>query len=527
MKYKPYPYQQRFIDEIKENLADNKHVLGQMCTRSGKSVPLCYFAELGYKHNKPVLIIVHTGILLSQISQDLIESGIPHGIIKAGHYESRDIVQVASVQTLYKRKEKYPSDFFKLCMFDETHMIMAKTFLSVRQYFDSAKWLGLTATPRRLDNSGFRDAFDVLVSGISKLELIKMNRLVPTMVASPLPSLLGGLKVNAGDFTKSSQEKALHEKFLHGEYVEHYFTYGISAGSKKKKGLVFCPTVDFAREVTAAYNSNGISAVEISARDSKKVRDQKLTDYYNNKYLLLVSVDLFLVGFTIKEAEIIIGLRDTMSIVIWFQMIGRGSMIAPGKTELIFVDTCNTMFRIGHPDLEPEWSLDGETKEERIMNQANISARIVRCDNCRWSYDITMAKHTIEGAVICPRCGQLKENKGRMIKTIDGKLQLVSSQDWEKYELQKKWEIEQEWIADQTIEREKAEKRLEVRNASTREALLEIAKKRGYSQKWVEYRLMGKAQARAKYGGKSYGDNINKGNNTKAVKPIQNNTPIF
>ena len=520
MRFNPYPFQQKMIDEISVYFKQDKNVLAQLPTRGGKSVILCHFAELGYKHNKPVLIIAHTEILISQISADLIESGIPHGIIKAGHYESRDIIQVASVQTLHKRKHKIPKNRFKLAIWDETHRIKAKTFLEVREYFDSAKWLGLSATPiRPSGGEGFEDVFDVMVHGPTKRELIKKGFLVETLIASPLPNMLSGLEKRGGDYTKSSMEKALKERFLHGEYVDHYLKYGVKKTGEKMKGLVFVPTILFGKEVADNFNANGIPSVEISSKDNKQSRDEKLKDYYAGKYLLLISIGLFLEGFTVKECQIIISLRPTMSPIIWLQMAGRGSMTSKGKDFLILVDATNTMFQLGHPDGDFPWQLQGETKEQKISRQVSLSEKVVRCDGCLWSYDASVAPKDLHGNIICPRCGSLKKIKGKTLKTINGELSLISSEDYEKYELTKKWEIEQAWLADQTIENEKATKRLEVRNASTRDELLAIAKARGYSQKWVEYRLAGKAQARQKY-------NKDAAQST-GVKPESNAVNIF
>lgn len=522
MKYNPYPFQKKMIDEVSENLKQDKNVLAQLPTRGGKSVILCHFAELGYSHNKPVLIIAHTEILISQISSDLVESGIPHGIIKAGHYESRDIIQVASIQTLHKRKHKIDKDHFKLCIWDETHRIKAKTFLEVREYF-SSKWLGLSATPiRATSGGGFEDVFDVMVHGPTKRELIKMGFLVPTLVASPLPDMLSGLEKRGDDYTKSSMEKALKEKFIHGEYVEHYLKYGIKKNGEKMKGLVFVPTVLFAKEVADNFNSSGISSVEISSKDNKQIRAEKLAAYYDGTYTLLVSIGLFLEGFTVKECQIIISLRPTMSPIVWLQMAGRGSMVCEGKDSLILVDCTNSMFQLFHPDQDFPWQLQGETKEEKIQRQAFLSEKLVRCDSCCWSYDTVTAGRDLEGNIICPRCGELKKVKGKTLKMIDGSLALISVEDYEKYELQKRWEIEEEYIKDQKEQQEKAVKKKEVQNAKTFEELLEIGKSRGYEypEQWARHRLAGKAQARQKYNKSAPG-------NPAAAKPVAGSVPVF
>lgn len=505
------------IDESLHEISSGRNVMNQLATRGGKSYPICYFAELGYNKNRPVLILAHTDILIGQISADLVDHGIPHGIIKSGHYETRDIIQVASRNTIINRLNKFSEDYFKLIIVDEAHLVKSGTYMKIIEHFKKSKLSLYTATPVRLDGSGFDDLCQAIVQGPTKLELIKKGFILPSFVATPESTMLTGMKSVGGDYTRSSSEKSLTGRFMHGEYVQHYFEF-----ANNKKGLVYCPTVNFAKEVEEKFTANGVPCVEISGRDSKKVRDQKLFDYYDGKYKLMASVDLFTMGFHVREGEVTIVMRPTQSTMVYYQMLGRCTMPSPetGKTEHTVIDVVNNIYTHGHPDIEPEWSLQGETKEQRIMRQAFIAERMVRCDGCRWSYDINAVIPKENGDIACPRCGALREIAGKQMKMIEGNLQLVSVEDWYKYELEMKWRVEQEWLADQAEQREKAEKRLEVRNASTREALMEIAKKRGYSQKWVEYRLAGKAQAREKYS--------NKGNsNPAAVKPAAGNVPMF
>lgn len=523
MKFTPTDFQTRMIGEISENFRQGKNTLAQLPTRGGKSVILCYFAEMAYRNNAPVLILAHTEILIKQISEDLLESEIPHGIIKAGHYESRDIVQVASIQTLHKRKERFDTNKFRLAIWDEVHRIKARTFLEVRNYFTGCRWLGLSATPiRPSSGDGFDDVFDAMVLGPTKKELIRMGFLAETRVASPMPSMLEGLVESRGDYTKKSSEAALNKTFIHGEYVQHYFDYGIKKNGQRMKGLVFTPTVDFSRQVTENFNASGIPTVEISARDSKDVRRQKLDDYYAGKYLLLVSVGLFLEGFTVRECEIIICLRPTSSPIVWLQMAGRGSMISPGKEFLTFVDCCNNMYKLGHPDQDFEWKLEGETKEQRKARVEANEDKIVRCDACKWSFDVLDVKregvrfnpisryfteHPEEkpkwaskpDTIFCPHCGAPRETKGRVLRQIDGSLSLISLEDYERYQAEQRWAIEEKWLEEQRIAEAKRIKKKRMKEARTLDQMLVLEKEYGHAPGWAAKQLHFRRYSHAKH----------------------------
>jgi superfamily II DNA or RNA helicase len=498
----------------------NRNPAVDMVTRSGKSWNICRIAERGYQHNRPVMICVHTDILLDQISADLVDHGIPHGIVKSGHYESKDVIQVVSRNTLVARLKKNPEsyhrDHFKVILLDEGHLSKSNGYMSILQHFHTAKLALFSGTMVRLSGEGFDDICQSIIHGPSKKSLIQRGLILPSVIATPEATMLSGLKSTGGDFTRSSQEKALTGRYLHAEYIDSYFKY-----TPNEAGLIFVPTVNFGKEVAEKFNAHGVSTCEISARDGKKVRDQKLADYYSGKYTLLASVDLFIMGLTIRRGSVAIVMRPTQSTMVYFQMLARCTLPGEGKTHQTVIDLANNIYTHGHCDNVPEFTLKGETKAERIARQATIANRIVRCSSCGWPYDISIITPKENGDIACPRCGALREIAGQTMKIIDGKLQLVTSEEWEKFELARKWEIEQQWLADQAIEQEKATKRLEVRNASTREELLKIAKDRGYSQKWVEYRLAGKAQARQKY---------NKGSapgNPAAVKPVAGSVPVF
>ncbi len=523
MKYTPTDFQQKMINEISDNFRKGKKVLGQLPTRGGKSIIMCHFVELGYKHNRPVLIIAHNSILINQICEDLLESWIPHGVIKSGHYESKDIIQVASVQTLHNRMNQYDPGYFKLVIWDEVHHIKAKTFLEVQQYFSNTAWLGLTATPiRPSSGEGFDDIFDIMVKGPSKRTLIKKHFLVETKVASPMPDMLKGLVSRGDDYTKGSAEKALKETFIHGEYVDQYFQYGTKPDGSTMKGLVFCPTVDFCNEVAANFISTGVSAVVISSKDNKYNREEKLKKYYDGTYKLLISVNLFLEGFTIKECEIIICLRPTKVITVWHQMCGRGSMYCKGKDYLILVDSCNNMYTLGHPDQDYEWTLKGEDKKQVKAKLEELQQKVVRCDGCKWSYDIVEVKkagitfdpnseyfteHPEErekwankpDAIFCPYCGAPRETKGRVLKQIEGKLELISLEDYEKYQAEQKWKAEEEYLELQRQEQDRILKKKEIKNAKSLKDLQEIQKKRGYKPGWAEHKWHSRSYAMSKF----------------------------
>jgi len=514
MKFKPRDYQETMHSQNLRALSKNENVVNVLPCRGGKSWNICALAEIGYLHNRPVLILAHTDLLLFQISNDLLENGIPHGFIKSGHYESRDAVQVASRDTIVKRLHKYSHDDFRLILGDEFHLARCSTYEKILGHFTGAKLIGFTATLSRGDGLGFRHLFTGgIVRGPNKLELIKRKVIVPTVVASPEGERLKGLKTIGGDFSGKSMEKALTEKYIHGEYVQHYFDF-----ANGLDGIAFCPTINFAKEVADNFNKNGVPAVDISSRDGKNGVKQKLSDYYAGKYKILTSCQIFIMGVHLKKAMFTLGLRDTTSEIIFYQMLGRGIMPAEGKDKHIWIDATNTLMTMGFPDFEPEWSLDGETKEEKKKRMEDNADRIVRCDFCKWPHLVDEytsfnpnSRYFMQNpnekqrwsnkfdAVFCPHCGAPKETHGKQLKTINGKLELISAEDYERYIAEQKWLIEEKWLEEQRIAEQKRIKKKRMKEARTLDDMLVLEKEYRHEKGWAAKQLHFRRYAAAKY----------------------------
>ena len=106
-----------------------------------------------------ILVLAHRTELIEQIT-DTLQSKyhITCGIIKSGFRESQDeIVQVASVQSLSRRLERWQNVPFQYIVIDEAHHALAKTYKKICNAFPDAYILGVTATPYRLSGESFRN----------------------------------------------------------------------------------------------------------------------------------------------------------------------------------------------------------------------------------------------------------------------------------------------------------------------------------------------------------------------------------
>ena len=71
-------------------------------------------------------------------------------------------VVVGSVQTLHEKSgwPSFPTDYFNSIIVDEAHHCLSDSYQRVLNYFDSAKVLGVTATPDRGDMRNLGQYFE-------------------------------------------------------------------------------------------------------------------------------------------------------------------------------------------------------------------------------------------------------------------------------------------------------------------------------------------------------------------------------
>ena len=162
------PYQGAMVDQIRLRYqSGDKSVLAVLSTGGGKTRIFSYIADAASRKGNRVLILVHRAELLDQASRSL---PMHHGIIAAGRgMDLSHGVQVASVQTVARRLHLLPRDHFQLIVVDEAHHTTAGTWARTLEHFNTAKLLGVTATPIRGDGRGLGEHYQAMVEGPSEI----------------------------------------------------------------------------------------------------------------------------------------------------------------------------------------------------------------------------------------------------------------------------------------------------------------------------------------------------------------------
>ena len=207
----------------------------------------------------------HLGISgASKVSPDCLSAGAFNVPIKA--------VSIQWLSKHYDEIEEEPG----MIVIDEAHHALAKTYKGMWDRFPKAKFLGLTATPCRLNGKGFTDLFDVLVQSWSVPEFISKGRLATYDFVSiksdgMTQRLIDSLQKRGadGDYQNKEMDRVLNKKPSIERLYKSFEKYG-----KDRKGIVYAINISHANAIAEFYREHGIAAVAIDSKTPSSLRKE-------------------------------------------------------------------------------------------------------------------------------------------------------------------------------------------------------------------------------------------------------------
>jgi len=399
-------YQNQQVDDLRGGfrLGKTRQLLVSP-TGSGKTMVFSFMTSEASKKGLRVMILAHRAEILDQIDLSLKRFGIVPGHIRSGLPMDRSAkVFVASVQTLVKRFDVVPVP--DLIIVDEAHHSAASQFVKVFAQYPKAKFVGVTATPERLDGKGLGEFYGNMVLGPEVQWLIDRGFLKRPIYYGPTQAVdLSLLKKVAGDFAKDDLAEAMNKNSITGDAVNHYRKFG-----QNMPAVVFCVNLKHAADVAAQFCGAGIRAEIIDGSmtsDGRRARKDRLE---SGATQIMVSCELVSEGFDLPAVGVAILLRPTASLALHLQQIGRSLRPCPGQTCAVILDHAGNLLRHGPAEEKREWSLEGQSKKKRKPEQV-LDTR--QCDKCFAIYQGTM----------CPQCGATRESKARELEVKEGELQ--------------------------------------------------------------------------------------------------------
>ena len=176
-------------------------------------------------------------------------------------------IKAVSIQWLSKHYDEIEEEP-GMIVIDEAHHALAKTYKGMWDRFPKAKFLGLTATPCRLNGKGFTDLFDVLVQSWSVPEFISKGRLATYDFVSiksdgVTQRLIDSLQKRGadGDYQNKEMDRVLNKKPSIERLYKSFEKYG-----KDRKGIVYAINISHANAIAEFYREHGIAAVAIDSK---------------------------------------------------------------------------------------------------------------------------------------------------------------------------------------------------------------------------------------------------------------------
>lgn len=298
---------------------------------------------------KRILFIVHVDHILKQ-TKNSFEKVMPERVEDMGFftgkektYQGKDII-FSTIQTINKESNlsQFSADYFDYIIIDESHHTAAPSYRKVVDYFTPKFFLGLTATPDRMDAKDILEFYDNnLIFEMGQSEAIRQGYLASLNYKGFKDNVdysniyYNGFRYDIGDLNKNlmieRRDKAVIDKF--------------KELAINKKTIGFCVSIDHADWCAEQFRAAGIDAVSIHS----KIEDKNTNGAYQSaseiidafdkgKHQVAFVVDMLNEGIDIPDVECLLMLRPTESTSILTQQIGRGLRIADNKDEILVLD---------------------------------------------------------------------------------------------------------------------------------------------------------------------------------------------
>ena len=405
------PRQQLFVERSLAALDKYTNTLGVAPTGAGKSIMLSAVAGQWLQNTGgQACVLAHRDELTAQNESKFLRVN-PHvstSIFDAKEKSWSGDVTFSMVQTLSRESGLRQIPSLDLLVIDEAHHVAADSYRRViDRVIDvnpDAAIYGVTATPNRADKKGLRPVFSNVADQITLLELIASGHLVKPITydidlgqRQALSEITGSASV-----VDQATNLLLNTRPTNASVVKHWRE---KAGDRKT--IVFCSTVDHAKQVTAAFLDQGVSAGCVHGELSASDRQAVITRYESGDVQVIVNVGVLTEGYDYPPTSCVVLLRLSSQKSMYIQMVGRGLRTVspqdyPGinKTDCLVLDFGTSTSSYGR--LEEPVDLDGSITQGDAPTKncpecdALIPAASRECSLCGYIFEFSQVNTVTE-----------------------------------------------------------------------------------------------------------------------------------
>ena len=415
------PYQTTAVEKTFVYLgAREGNPLVVLPTGSGKSVVLGSIVRHAIEAwpSTRVLVLTHRSELIEQ-DASAIRTVWPEadvGIYSAslGRKQVR-AVTVAGVQSFAHASTPHTD----ITIVDEAHLIPHGGEGQYRTVIDNLlaknpamRLIGLTATPFRLSGGRLTRGDGALFSSIC-YEL-PVQQLVDEGYLSPLvsPTLastydVGKVATRGGDYAAGELGASIEAQ---SEITDAALDEAMRAAGARASWLVYCVSVEHARQAAQRLFSLGVSCSVVTGEDEPGDRRRKIERFKAGETRALVSVDVLTTGFDVPRVDCIVLLRPTQSAGLYVQICGRGMRLFPGKTDCLVLDFGGNVSRHGPiTDLRTKHLGPTDAKKHKVCAQCDAEVKVhkIECPECGYVFpriprEVTHEKEATRLAIMGP-----------------------------------------------------------------------------------------------------------------------------
>jgi superfamily II DNA or RNA helicase len=425
----------------------------------GKTTASVEYIRRQIADGRRVWFLAHLDSILNSTADRLAVERIEFGWLWGQKTQNRAaMVQLVSVATAARRLADLPPA--DLVIIDECDLAIAASYQRVLDALGRPLVLGLTGTPCRADGRPMRDGgFDELIRTAEAQELVDAGILTrPRLWSFPPPLDLARVKKLGDDFDQRAAGSVMSRPKILGDSLEHWLEL-CREGDRIRPTGAFCSSVDAAEKLAQRWRDAGFRAVAVDGKSSKGARREAEDGLKTGQLDLVATADMWLAGVDIPQIAAILCQRQTMSLRVWLQMLGRGMRTCDEWSDMIILDHVGNARRpgLGTPvdPRMPLWSLDGY-KKSPAKNKI-IVPTVVICEKC-YSTDV----NKVTG--VCNECGHVRPRlppgvtvdlEGRLWEVdLDPRKRLKEQMEREKAERMKRQRREEsqcqtlaDWIA--------------------------------------------------------------------------------
>lgn len=395
-------YQRAAVDAVWAHVAQREtNPVVVLPTGSGKTHVIAQLCRDAVGWGGRVVVLAHVKELLEQAA-DKLRATAPDlrvGVFSAG-LGRRDVgepVTVAGIQSVYQRAHDLgPLD---IAIVDEAHLIPPEGLGMYRRFLGDARTVcphqrvvGLTATPYRTSSGDLcgpppEHILNEVCHEVGVRELIDRGFLCRLRSRSGKALAdTSEVSVRGGEFVAGALEDLMDDNAL----VRSACSEIVAMAADRKSVLVFCSGVRHCRHVVQKLRDNhGIECGMVDGQTPADEREETLGRFRSGSLRFLANVNVLTTGFDAPNIDCVVLLRPTMSPGLYYQMVGRGFRLAPGKADCLVLDFGGNVLRHGPVDAIQVRKDDGDGRPRE--------APAKRCPECD---ELVHASCTT-----CPACG--------------------------------------------------------------------------------------------------------------------------